>query len=526
MPFAAEFTAAGHLFVFTATDKWMRFEMSNFQPTIAAEEKEEPVSKQAALEHRNLTIRKREGDRLLKCSPTFFLSALKMADTVALLGAGFGGYFIYFGLEAYVSPANQLMIYLNTVTMIVSLHMVCAYRPEALHSLSSLLNTMSLGTVNALLLIIVCGYFSPTLYWQAWTMLSAITSLALLLLNRIAVAQFAARVSRTHMLTESIVVVGANECAERIIEAIGGLPEGKIKVLGIFDDRVEREIPKSLRLWMLGSTNNLIEYIRHKRVDRVVVALPWIASERVEVLLKKMRTVPVRIDLVPNNVVWQFPAMNMERLGGVPVVTIANSRVDEQMGIVKRLEDLVISTLLLIGASPIFLLIALLTKLDSKGPVIFKQRRHGFNNQIFEVYKFRSMTVAACADVNVEQVRRNDSRVTRFGKFLRSSSLDELPQLFNVLLGQMSIVGPRPHAVQHNREYGAIISEYYARHNVKPGITGWAQVNGLRGETDTVEKMHRRVEYDLHYIEHWSLLLDLKIILKTVFVVWFHHNAY
>jgi Undecaprenyl-phosphate glucose phosphotransferase len=239
-----------------------------------------------------------------------------------------------------------------------------------------------------------------------------------------------------------------------------------------------------------------------------------------------MRTVPVRIDLVPNNVVWQFPAMNMERLGGVPVVTIANSRVDEQMGIVKRLEDLVISTLLLIGASPIFLLIALLTKLDSKGPVIFKQRRHGFNNQIFEVYKFRSMTVAACADVNVEQVRRNDSRVTRFGKFLRSSSLDELPQLFNVLLGQMSIVGPRPHAVQHNREYGAIISEYYARHNVKPGITGWAQVNGLRGETDTVEKMHRRVEYDLHYIEHWSLLLDLKIILKTVFVVWFHHNAY
>jgi putative colanic acid biosynthesis UDP-glucose lipid carrier transferase len=196
------------------------------------------------------------------------------------------------------------------------------------------------------------------------------------------------------------------------------------------------------------------------------------------------------------------------------------------MGWVKRLEDLIISSIILLLISPLLALIALAIKLDSKGPVIFKQRRHGFNNQVFEVYKFRSMTVADSASTQVVQATRDDVRVTRIGKFLRRSSLDELPQLFNVLLGHMSIVGPRPHAVQHNIEYGAIISEYFARHNVKPGITGWAQINGLRGETDTVDKMHRRVQFDLHYIEHGSLLLDLKIIIMTSLAVWFQANAY
>ncbi|RYF51066.1 MAG: undecaprenyl-phosphate glucose phosphotransferase, partial [Cytophagaceae bacterium] len=152
--------------------------------------------------------------------------------------------------------------------------------------------------------------------------------------------------------------------------------------------------------------------------------------------------------------------------------------------------------------------------------------RHGYNNQIFEVYKFRSMKVTDSPTAEITQATFNDPRITRIGKFLRRSSLDELPQLFNVLMGHMSIVGPRPHAVQHNMEYGSIISEYFARHNVKPGITGWAQVNGLRGETSTSEKMHRRVDADLYYIEHWSLTLDLKIILMTGITVWFQETAY
>lgn len=458
----------------------------------------------------------------------FLMNILKTADLLALLAAGFGGFFFRFGPGASLSSANHLFVYLSTIVTIVALHSAQGYRVRSLTSLHSLLSSLIVGCVGALSLIVVCGFLAGTLsaYSRIWLVSSVIASVALLLLNRVVIARVVHHAIATDRLTESIVVVGANDHAEKLLDAIYATPHSNIKILGVFDDRVQRELPAMLRPHMLGSTNTLLNYLRAHRVDRVVVALPWVATERIHALLKKLRTVPVRIDLVPNDVVWQFPAINMERLASVPVLTIANGRVDDQMGIVKRLEDLVISSVLLILISPLLLLIALAIKLDSRGPVIFKQRRHGFNNQVFEVYKFRSMTVADSSAAQVVQATRNDRRVTRIGKFLRRSSLDELPQLFNVLFGHMSVVGPRPHAVQHNIEFGAIISEYFGRHNVKPGITGWAQVNGLRGETDTVDKMHRRVDFDLHYIEHWSLLLDLKIIFMTAFAVWFDANAY
>jgi Undecaprenyl-phosphate glucose phosphotransferase len=387
---------------------------------------------------------------------------------------------------------------------------------------------MFVGGTSALFLILVCGFLSGTLrdYSRIWLVLTAAIATISLVVNRIAITRMVQRALQTKQLMESIVIVGANEHAEKLIESILGTPNSGINILGVFDDRVRRPLPPSLRSRLLGSTDSLLTFIRRNRVDRVVVALPWVASERINNLLKKMRTVPVRIDLVPNDMVWQFPVVNLERLGRVPVVTIANGKIDVQSGLVKRAEDLIISTLLLVMAAPIMLLIALAIKLDSKGPVFFKQRRHGFNNQIFEVYKFRSMKMVNSEVKEITQATRYDPRITRVGKFLRRSSLDELPQLLNVLFGHMSVVGPRPHAIQHNIEYGLIISEYYARHNVKPGITGWAQVNGLRGETNTSEKMRLRVEADLHYIEHWSLLMDLKIILMTGITVWFHDAAY
>jgi Undecaprenyl-phosphate glucose phosphotransferase len=501
--------------------------MNNFDPIVIADEEELLLTRSAAGEVNGLPA-KRTTDRTGKYRLPFLMNVLKLADIAALLVAGFGGYFFRFGIGAPISSADHLFIYLSTVVTVVSLHMAHAYRARCMPTPYSLLSTVLVGTTGALSLILVCGYLSHSLqsYSRVWLVSSAVSSLALLLLNRLAITKVMHRARQADMLTESIVVVGANECAEMLIEAINNTTHSNIKVLGVFDDRIQREMPTSLRPQILGSTNAMLNYIRRNRVDRVVVALPWVASDRIDALLKKLRTVPVRIDLVPNNVVWQFPGLNMERICSVPVLTIANSRVNDQMGMVKRLEDVIISSVLLAMISPLLVLIALIIKLDSKGPVIFKQRRHGFNNQVFEVYKFRSMTVADSASKEVVQATRNDRRVTRVGRFLRRSSLDELPQLFNVLFGHMSIVGPRPHAVQHNMEYSGIISEYFARHNVKPGITGWAQVNGLRGETDTVEKMHRRVEFDLHYIEHWSLLLDLKIILMTAFAVWFQANAY
>lgn len=454
---------------------------------------------------------------------------LRFGDIIALLGAGFGGYYLRFGIESSISSTSHLFIYLSTLVTLVSLQSANAYRVRALNSLFALLNSLFVGAVAAMTLILAFGYLSGMLqaYSRLWLITSIALSAAFLLANRIVITQIVQRLIRTDRLTETIVVVGANERAEKMIEAIGATPHANVKILGVFDDRVNRELPASLTPQMLGTTCNMLHYIRRNRVDRVVVTLPWVASDRIDALLKKLRTVPVRIDLVPSDVVWQFPSINLERIANsVPVLTVANGRIDDQMGLVKRAEDLVISSVLLLLISPLLLLIAAAIKLDSRGPVLFKQRRHGFNNEVFEVYKFRSMTVADSNAAQVVQATKNDRRVTRLGKFLRRTSLDELPQLFNVLLGDMSIVGPRPHAVQHNLEYGSIISEYMARHNVKPGITGWAQVSGLRGETDTVDKMHRRVQYDLHYIEHWSLGLDLKIILMTGIAVWFDPNAY
>jgi Undecaprenyl-phosphate glucose phosphotransferase len=501
--------------------------MNNFDPTVVASEDEMILAQGGAGGIGALTGTRTTNSAARHRLP-LLLNMLKFSDVMALLVASFGGFFLRFGFAAKLSQTDHLFIYLSTLVTIVSLHLAQAYRTRSLTSLYSLLSTLLVGAMGALSLILVCCYLSGTLsaYSRVWFVSSALTSFALLLANRVAISQIVYRARQADMLTESIVVVGANERAELIIDSIRGTAHSNIKILGVFDDRVERDLPATLRPQMLGSTNTLINYIRINHVDRVVVALPWVATDRIEALLKKLRTVPVRIDLVPNNVVWQFPSISMERLANVPVLTVANSRVDEQMGLIKRIEDLVISSILLALISPLLLLIAMVIKLDSPGPVIFKQRRHGFNNQVFEVYKFRSMTVADSSSTEVVQATKNDRRVTRVGKFLRRSSLDELPQLFNVLFGDMSIVGPRPHAVQHNLEFGAIISEYYARHNVKPGITGWAQVNGLRGETDTVDKMHRRVEFDLHYIEHWSLMLDLKILVMTGFSVWFQANAY
>jgi putative colanic acid biosynthesis UDP-glucose lipid carrier transferase len=215
----------------------------------------------------------------------------------------------------------------------------------------------------------------------------------------------------------------------------------------------------------------------------------------------------------------------MDSIGGIPVVAICESPFQGLPAIAKRLSDIVIAGAFLVFASPIMLGIAAAVKLTSPGPAIFRQKRYGLDGREIVVYKFRSMTVMEDGGV-VRQASRNDSRVTPIGAFLRASSLDELPQFINVLQGRMSVVGPRPHAVAHNEMYRKLIKSYMLRHKVRPGITGWAQVNGLRGETDTLDKMRARIEYDLDYLRHWSLKLDLTIIWRTLFVVWKRQNAY
>lgn len=457
-----------------------------------------------------------------------YSNVLRLADFVVIILAGMSGYILRFGTGSAIHPPDHVSIYFVALVTVGSIQMARGYQASKLFSLSTQMEALINGVGATLFFILIYGFLSGKLheFSRIWLCLSFAIGFMLLLTNRKLVAYALQKASHLGQMTESIVIVGANERAEKIITAINGTPNANIAMLGVFDDRCMRPMSELMHTNFLGTTGDMLDFIRRHRVDRVVVALPWNTSDRTNALLSRLGTVPVRIDLVPSDMVWNYPNIDMERVGGVPVLTIANGRVEKQIGMIKRAEDIVISSIALLLLWPVLLVAAIGVKLSSKGPAIFKQKRHGFNNQVFEVYKFRSMRMQDDDGGGVKQATRHDTRITAIGKFLRRSSIDELPQLFNVLKGDMSIVGPRPHAVQHNDEYGAIISQYYARHNVKPGITGWAQVKGLRGETDTIDKMHKRVDADLYYIEHWSLLLDLKVIVMTAMTVLFHDTAY
>jgi len=278
-----------------------------------------------------------------------------------------------------------------------------------------------------------------------------------------------------------------------------------------------REVDEALR--------RITSIARDVEIDDIVIALPWFESERIHTLVEGLSTVPATIHLMPDQTWNWLRSPVLSRVGTAHTLRLSRAPLTLRDQFIKRMFDIAAASALLVLVAPLMATIALLIKLDSPGPVFFRQRRHGFNQREFRVFKFRTMTTLDDGDV-VRQAVRNDQRITRIGRILRRTNLDEVPQLFNVILGDMSLVGPRPHAVAHNNEYEEQIRLYARRHNVKPGITGWAQVNGLRGETDVIEKMVRRVEHDLFYIDNWSVFLDIKIMLMTVFSSKSYRNAY
>lgn len=326
------------------------------------------------------------------------------------------------------------------------------------------------------------------------------------------------------VLKSRLVIVGATPLASQLLEKCAPL-SSDISVIGLFDDRFEQG-PDRRSFDETGSLDDLLTLIGTTRVDEIVIALPWSAAERIEEVMDRLSVVPVPIKLCPEWLPLEKVGATMTDISGIPMLAVKSRSIDGWRGIAKSTMDKTLAAALLAVLSPVFLLIMLAIKLDSKGPVIFKQDRHGFNHDIFSVLKFRTMVHGDQSDGTVPQATRNDARVTRVGKFLRKTSLDELPQLLNVLTGSMSLVGPRPHATAHNREHTGSVDRYAQRHNVKPGITGWAQVNGLRGETQGTDRMRQRVEHDLYYIVNWSLLFDLRILIQTPFVVWTQGNVY
>lgn len=324
-----------------------------------------------------------------------------------------------------------------------------------------------------------------------------------------------------------VVLVGATELSARVIRQLRELPWAGLKVVGVFDEPARAPASgtfEGIPVW--GGLGEVARYAESGSFDQVWLCLPLREQESVEGLILKLQNTVVDVRLVPD--IFGFSLFNhsLSEIAGIPVINLSASPLEGGNRLIKELEDRVLALLILILISPLMLLIALGVKLSSPGPVLFRQLRHGWDGKPIEVWKFRTMYVHREDAGVVTQAKRNDPRVTPLGAFLRRTSLDELPQFINVLQGRMSIVGPRPHAIEHNEMYRELVDQYMRRHKVKPGITGWAQVNGLRGETDTVDKMRRRVEYDLYYIEHWSLWFDLKIIFLTLFKGFVHKNAY
>ena len=323
-------------------------------------------------------------------------------------------------------------------------------------------------------------------------------------------------------------IAGANDHGERFARVVRSTPSLGLSLSGFFDDRRAEygwTDDRTLSAPVLGDLDALVESARSGRIDLIFITLPMKAAEEIDRLIHRLSDTSVSIHIVPDLFVHGLAHSRWINVGPVPAISVFDAPFSGVDGWAKRLEDVVLSILILLAAAIPMLLIASAVRLTSRGPVLFRQRRYGLDGREITIWKFRTMTVAEDGD-DVMQARRADDRVTPLGAFLRRTSLDELPQFVNVLRGDMSIVGPRPHAIAHNEAYRGLIPGYMLRHKVKPGITGWAQVNGWRGETDTLDKMERRVQLDLWYIRNWSLWLDLRIIAKTAFVVLADENAY
>ncbi|MFO0885683.1 MAG: undecaprenyl-phosphate glucose phosphotransferase [Pirellulales bacterium] len=327
--------------------------------------------------------------------------------------------------------------------------------------------------------------------------------------------------------TKSFAIVGVTELGFQLARNIEESPELGLKLAGFYDDRPpERgpEMPAGMRR-RIGGIDDLVDDAKAGFVDRIYITFPMRAEDRIRGVLGKLADTTASVYIVPDFFVFQLLHSRWTDIGGLPAVSVFENPLYGVDGLVKRVFDVIVGSLLLVALAPVMLTTALLIKLTSRGPVFFRQRRYGLDgNEIF-VWKFRSMSVQENGN-KVAQATKGDPRVTRLGAILRKTSIDELPQLFNVISGTMSLVGPRPHATAHNEQYRQMIEGYMLRHKVKPGITGLAQVRGWRGETDTLEKMQKRVECDHEYIREWSILLDVKILIQTVWVVLSRQNAY
>lgn len=462
-------------------------------------------------------------------SSSVVIGTFVLLDGILLIGSG--GLTYLFIVEGPIPPPE---LYLAAVAFIWLVSLLL-FNYGGLYDFTAIMapntNILRLAVAcGAAFLLLLAAAFSLKIsdgYSRLWVFSFGLLSFSAIFTARMIGYLVISHLANIGVFARNVLIVGGGNQAEKLIELMAQERPCFNHVAGVFDDRLERVGPNVGRAPVLGNLDDLIEYVRTHRVDDIIVALPWSAEERLSNIIGQLRDLPTNIHLESSLGGFRFPFRpSPNPFIGVPMIEIVKLPLTGWNIGVKFLEDLVLGMLLLMLFSPVLTLVALAIRMESKGPILFRQKRYGYNNRIFEIYKFRSMYHDRPTEGKTPQATRDDPRITKVGAFIRRTSLDELPQLLNVVTGSMSLVGPRPHAVDHNVEYAGLIRGYFARHRVKPGITGWAQVNGLRGETDTLEKMEARVRYDTYYAENWSLLFDLKILVKTAFVGFFNKNAY
>ena len=464
----------------------------------------------------------------MRFSPSIVSGLVAAADGLAVLGSGFAIYLLYVGWTVQNYPIYISALAVQTVFLLATFYYANLYDFDSISRPARQVKNI-LPICAATFLVLVAMVFALKIsaqFSRVWFFSWLLSAALLICVERTCFYIVLKKWAHAGRLTRNMVIVGAGEQAKRLLEHLDRVREPWIRIVGIFDDRADRIGPTVAGQPVLGTLDDLFGFAREHRVDDIIITLPWSADERLFGIINRLMELPVHVRLGSDLVGFMYPRGGSSFIGGVPMLDVVADPMAGWKYVIKAFEDTVLAAILVILFAPLLLAVSVAIKLESKGPVLFRQPRYGFNNKVFPVYKFRTMYHDRPPEDGVPQARRDDPRVTRVGAFLRRTSLDELPQLFNVLQGTMSLVGPRPHAVVHNEEYAAIITGYFGRHRVKPGITGWAQVNGLRGETDTPEKMKARVEYDIYYIENWSLLFDLQILAMTAYVVCTLRNAY
>ena len=456
-----------------------------------------------------------------------------LLDAILIIVSGLLVYFAYVDArETDVLPAYVAALAMFTYLVTQAFYVAGLYRFSAIRSPAQQLGRI-ISIFSVVILILVAAAFFLKIsedFSRFWLFATSVSAIVMVLIGRGATARALRVLARRGQLTRNILIYGGATEIERLLEHFRRANEPWNVVAGIFDDRQSAAGTELNGLAVRGDLQDLIRHARIERAEEIIVALPWESLHgRIQDIFHELSVLPANIRLCPDHTVMGILSRSIDYRYGLPLIGVLDKPMSGWHAVAKRAFDFCVSGLMLLLLAPLMGAIMIGIKLDSRGPVFFRQRRYGFNNELIEVWKFRTMKVDH-QDADAERLATpNDPRVTRFGSLLRKTSLDELPQLYNVIAGSMSLVGPRPHALKAkagDELYEHVVGEYAKRHRVKPGITGWAQVNGWRGETDTEEKIIKRVEHDLYYIDNWSIWLDIRILLRTLGVFYSQENAY